>query len=224
MNLLDLARMQSEGVRLNREWLMLDEIVGSALAHSAGVLAGRDVSTDLPADLPLIDVDALLIERVLMNLLDNAAKYAGTDAAVAVRARVFGETLYVFVEDDGPGFIARNTEPLFEPFERERKESSISGVASRAVPQHRQRARRLDPRGAARSARRAVRDSPAPGRAARYRTREPDMIRSRVLIVEDESDIRRFVRMALEQEGPTPARRRRPARRGCMRRAASPIS
>ena len=114
MNLLDLARMQSEGVRLNREWLMLDEIVGSALAHSAGVLAGRDVSTDLPADLPLIDVDALLIERVLMNLLDNAAKYAGTDAAVAVRARVFGETLYVFVEDDGPGFIARNTEPLFE--------------------------------------------------------------------------------------------------------------
>ena len=112
----------------------------------------------MPADLPLIDVDALLIERVLMNLLDNAAKYAGTDAAVAVRARVFGETLYVFVEDDGPGFIARNTEPLFEPFERERKESSISGVAARAVPQHRQRARRLDPRGAARSARRAVRD------------------------------------------------------------------
>ncbi|MCA7897819.1 DUF4118 domain-containing protein [Burkholderia cepacia] len=128
VNLLDLARMQSEGVRLNREWHMLDEIVGSALAHSAGVLAGRDVSADLPADLPLIDVDALLIERVLMNLLDNAAKYAGADAVVAVRARVFGETLYVFVEDDGPGFVARNTEPLFEPFERERKESSISGV------------------------------------------------------------------------------------------------
>ncbi|WP_455776784.1 DUF4118 domain-containing protein, partial [Burkholderia stabilis] len=128
VNLLDLARMQSEGVRLNREWHMLDEIVGSALAHSAGVLAGRDVSADLPADLPLIDVDALLIERVLMNLLDNAAKYAGADAAVAVRARAFGETLYVFVEDDGPGFVARNTEPLFEPFERERKESSISGV------------------------------------------------------------------------------------------------
>ncbi|MGU7774215.1 DUF4118 domain-containing protein [Burkholderia sp. MR1-5-21] len=128
VNLLDLARMQSEGVRLNREWHVLDEIVGSALAHSAGVLAGRDVKADLPADLPLIDVDALLIERVLINLLDNAAKYAGADASVSVRARVFGETVYVFVEDDGPGFVARDTEPLFEPFERGRKESSITGV------------------------------------------------------------------------------------------------
>ncbi|MBN3786129.1 ATP-binding protein, partial [Burkholderia sp. Ac-20353] len=128
MNLLDLARMQSEGVRLNREWHMLDEIVGSALAHSACMLAGRDVKADLPADLPLIDVDALLIERVLMNLLDNAAKYAGVDASVSVRARVFGETIYVFVEDDGPGFVARDTELLFAPFERERKESSIAGV------------------------------------------------------------------------------------------------
>ncbi|RQQ01839.1 DUF4118 domain-containing protein [Burkholderia stagnalis] len=128
VNLLDLARMQSEGVRLNREWHMLDEIVGSALAHSAHALAGRDVKADLPADLPLIDVDALLIERVLMNLLDNAAKYAGADASVSVRARVFGETIYVFVEDDGPGFVVRDPEPLFAPFERERQVSSIAGV------------------------------------------------------------------------------------------------
>lgn len=128
VNLLDLARMQSEGVRLNREWHMLDEIVGSALAQGAGVLAGRDVKADLPADLPLIDVDALLIERVLMNLFDNAAKYAGADASVAVRARVADETIVLCVEDDGPGFAARDAERLFEPFERGRRESSISGV------------------------------------------------------------------------------------------------
>jgi K+-sensing histidine kinase KdpD len=150
VNLLDLARMQSEGVRLNREWHMLDEIVGSALAHSAGVLAGRDVSADLPADLPLIDVDALLIERVLMNLLDNAAKYAGADAAVAVRARVFGETLYVFVEDDGPA-SSRATPSRCSSrssASARNRRSAAWGSGSR-VPQHRQRARRLDPRGAA---------------------------------------------------------------------------
>ncbi|WP_256258685.1 ATP-binding protein, partial [Burkholderia ubonensis] len=128
VNLLDLARMQSEGVRLNREWHMLDEIVGSALAHSACVLAGRDVKADLPADLPLIDVDALLVERVLMNLLDNAAKHAGADASVAVRARVSGDAMVVCVDDDGPGFAARDAERLFEPFERGRAASPVAGV------------------------------------------------------------------------------------------------
>jgi two-component system, OmpR family, sensor histidine kinase KdpD len=128
VNLLDLARMQSEGVRLKREWHMLDEIVGSALTQGAGVLAGRDVTTDVPADLPLIEVDALLIERVLMNLFDNAAKYAGADAAVAVRARAADGMVAVCVEDTGPGFAARDAERLFEPFERGRRESSIAGV------------------------------------------------------------------------------------------------
>ena len=224
MNLLDLARMQSEGVRLNREWLMLDEIVGSALAHSAGVLAGRDVSTDLPADLPLIDVDALLIERVLMNLLDNAAKYAGTDAAVAVRARVFGETLYVFVEDDGPGFIARNTEPLFEPFERERKESSISGVAGAALCRS-----IVNAHGG------SIRAVPLDPHGARFEIRLPWARRPISNTRAGHDQIARTYRRGrighspFRADGagtgrPTPARRRRPARRGCMRRAASPIS
>lgn len=128
VNLLDLARMQSEGVRLNREWHMLDEIVGCALAHSACVLNGRDVKADLPAGLPLIDVDALLVERVLMNLLDNAAKHAGADASVAVRACVAGDAMVVCVDDDGPGFAARDAERLFEPFERGREAASIAGV------------------------------------------------------------------------------------------------
>ncbi|MBO9355462.1 DUF4118 domain-containing protein [Bordetella petrii] len=128
VNLLDLARMQSEGVRLNKEWHTLDEIVGSALARSERILSHHRVTTDLPVDLPLVDVDALLIERVLVNLLDNAAKYAGDGAAIKVRARASGDTVYVFLEDDGPGFPVQNTEVLFEPFERGLKESSKAGV------------------------------------------------------------------------------------------------
>lgn len=128
LNLLDLARMQSEGVRLNRDWHALDEIIGSALARSTRALAGRCVKTDLPADLPLVDVDALLMERVFVNLLDNAAKYAGAGATILVKARVSDDAIHVFLEDDGPGFQASDTEMLFEPFERGQKESSNAGV------------------------------------------------------------------------------------------------
>ncbi|MBL7439259.1 sensor histidine kinase KdpD, partial [Escherichia coli] len=64
-NLLDLARMQSEGVRLNKEWNSLSEIVGSAVLQSRAILEPRKVRTNLPADLPLIEADATLIERVL---------------------------------------------------------------------------------------------------------------------------------------------------------------
>src|SRR3546814_17754843 len=91
MNLLDLARMQSEGVHLNKEWHTLDEIVGSALARSERILAGHRMETDLPVDLPLVDVDTLLNERVLINLLDDAAKYARARAASTLRARASGD-------------------------------------------------------------------------------------------------------------------------------------
>jgi two-component system sensor histidine kinase KdpD len=155
-NLLDLARMQSEGVRLNREWHTLDEIVGSALAQSERLLADRRVVTDLLVDLPLIEVDALLLERVLVNLLDNAIKYAGDASTISIRARASGDTMYLFVDDDGPGFPTRNMNVLFEPFERGQKESSIAGVGlglalcRSIIAAHGGtiRAERLDPRGA----------------------------------------------------------------------------
>jgi two-component system sensor histidine kinase KdpD len=127
-NLLDVARMQSEGVRLAKEWHALSEIVGSALARSAVVLGDRRVRADLPADLPLIELDAPLFERVLVNLLDNAAKYAGPKATITVRAAAVGAWMSVFVEDDGPGLPKVDAETLFEPFTRGQKESSISGV------------------------------------------------------------------------------------------------
>lgn len=127
-NLLDLARMQSEGVHLNKEWHSLGEIVGSALAQSSPVLKPRTIRTSLPPDLPLIEVDATLIERVLINLFDNAAKYTPTDSIVAIRAGASGDSLYLVVEDDGPGLPAVDPNSLFEPFVRGKKESSIAGV------------------------------------------------------------------------------------------------
>jgi two-component system, OmpR family, sensor histidine kinase KdpD len=127
-NLLDLARMQSAGIRLNKEWHSLDEIVGSALSRLGPALSERRVCTDLPSDLPLLEVDASLIERVLINLLDNALKYAPADALILIGAKAVGDSLYFFFEDRGPGLPPGDPEQFFQPFVRGQKESSISGV------------------------------------------------------------------------------------------------
>ncbi|SDI65679.1 two-component system, OmpR family, sensor histidine kinase KdpD [Paraburkholderia phenazinium] len=127
-NLLDLARMQSEGVRLNKEWNDLGEVVGSALARLFDGLAAHEVRTQLAPDLPLIELDAIAFERVLVNLLDNAAKYTPAGTRIVIRSSVADNTLHLFVEDNGPGLPGLNAEHLFEPFTRGIKESSISGV------------------------------------------------------------------------------------------------
>jgi two-component system, OmpR family, sensor histidine kinase KdpD len=127
-NLLDLARMQSAGIRVNKEWHSLDEIVGSALSRLGQALSKHRVQTDLPSDLPLLEVDASLIERVLVNLLDNAMKYTPPDAKISIGAKAAGNSTYLFVEDNGPGLPPGDPERFFEPFVRGQKESAISGV------------------------------------------------------------------------------------------------
>jgi two-component system sensor histidine kinase KdpD len=127
-NLLDLARMQAAGVRLNRELHSLDEIVGSALSKLGPVLSRHHLRTDVPADLPMLDVDASMIERVLVNILDNALKYTPPGGKIVIGAKAVGDSMYCFVEDDGPGLPPGDSEQLFEPFVRGQKESAISGV------------------------------------------------------------------------------------------------
>ncbi len=127
-NLLDLARMQSQGVQLNKEWHTLDEVIGSALASAGPLMAPRTIHTSLPPDLPLVEMDGVLIERVLINLLDNAAKYTPADSTITLRAAASGQSLYLVVEDDGPGLPPGDRERLFQPFARGQKESAITGV------------------------------------------------------------------------------------------------
>lgn len=127
-NLLDMARLQSGEVRLNRQWQLLEEVVGTALEARRAVLAGHRVRVDLPEDLPLVEIDAVLIERVLCNLLENAAKYTPAGTEVAVEARAEEGTLRVAVADRGPGLPAGQREAVFEKFTRGERESATSGV------------------------------------------------------------------------------------------------
>ena len=125
-NLLDMARMQEQGVRLQLEWQAVGEVVECALAVVG--LGERKVRVDMQPMLPLVELDACLFERVLINLLDNAARYTPYDATIEIGAGVVGGALVVHVQDDGPGLppgIA--PEALFQPFTRGVRESSIGG-------------------------------------------------------------------------------------------------
>ena len=127
-NLLDMARIQSGGVKLNLEWQLVEETIGSALRACRWQLGGRSVDTQIPRGLPLVRFDAALLERVLCNLLENAGKYTPPDAHVTVAARAEEGMLVVAVRDDGPGLPAGRADALFEKFVRGRQESSIAGV------------------------------------------------------------------------------------------------
>ena len=128
-NLLDMARLQQGGVHLQREWLPLDEVVGSALRQMRARLGQHPVSTDVPASLPLLQLDALLMERVLVNLLDNAAKYTPAGTPLAISACVQDGELLLSVRDGGPGLpFHLPVETLFEPFTRGTAESTVSGI------------------------------------------------------------------------------------------------
>jgi two-component system, OmpR family, sensor histidine kinase KdpD len=127
-NLLEMARFESGEFRLSSGWNSIEEIVGSAVRLSKRVLASRTLKTKVPADLPLVKCDAVLVERVLVNLLENAAKYTPPDAIVEVIATSAGEEMRVTVADNGPGIKAGMEQEIFNKFSRGVRESAISGV------------------------------------------------------------------------------------------------
>jgi two-component system, OmpR family, sensor histidine kinase KdpD len=127
-NLLDMARLEAGAVQLNRQWQPLEEVVGSALTACEPVLAGRPIQVHLADDLPLLHLDAVLMERVLVNLLENAAKYTPPGSPVDIAARAGEGQVTVTVDDFGPGLPPGREDAIFEKFERGAKESATPGV------------------------------------------------------------------------------------------------
>lgn len=131
-NLLDMARLQSDKISLHREWQPLEDAVGAALQARASVLGGHRVRIDLPADLPVLELDAVLMERVFCNLLENAAKYTPQGSVIEISAHVVGTGTGTNVEvdvcDNGPGLPPGKEQAIFEKFTRGKEESSIAGV------------------------------------------------------------------------------------------------
>lgn len=127
-NLLDMARLQSRSVALRKEWQSFEELAGAALASLRDALARhRVVVADLSA-LPLVECDGVLMERVLCNLLENAAKYTAPGTEIRVRGEVSDDAVQLVVEDDGPGVPAAMARQVFEKFTRGERESATTGV------------------------------------------------------------------------------------------------
>lgn len=128
VNLLDMARLQSGKVILNKQWQLLEEVVGTALRTMKQALATHQINIDLPADLPLLEFDAVLIDRVLCNLLDNAAKYSPTGTTITISARTNLQDVWISVADEGLGVPENLKDQIFDKFTRGEKESSKAGV------------------------------------------------------------------------------------------------
>lgn len=115
--------------------IRVEALRSGALVHKR--LANHRLNADLPAALPMIEVDAVLMERAVANLIENAAKYTPWGATISIAARAVDEQMELSVSDDGPGVPDGPSEDLFARFVRGGAESGVSGVGCRAVASHR---------------------------------------------------------------------------------------
>jgi two-component system sensor histidine kinase KdpD len=117
-NLLDMTRLDAGAVLVNKELQPIEEVIGSALNRMMESLRGREIRTHVPSDLPLVPLDAILIEQVLVNLLENAAKHTPGGTPIDVGATARADAIEVEVADRGPGVAPEDTARVFEKFYR----------------------------------------------------------------------------------------------------------
>lgn len=138
-NLLDMTRLESGALVLKKDWVPVEEVVGSALTRLEARLGERPIHIDLPDDLPLVSVDPVLFEQLFVNVFENAAKYTPAGSAIDIRGRHQGAQVVIEVSDRGPGVPAGSEEHIFEKFSRG-SHAGISGAGlglaiSRAIAQ-----------------------------------------------------------------------------------------
>jgi two-component system sensor histidine kinase KdpD len=127
-NILDMARFDAGAVALNKQWYPLDEIIGTVLTRLQKRLGGRPISVKLPPGIPMIYVDAVMMEQVIMNLLENTLRYTPEGSPVEIMAEVSSDAVEFSVADRGPGIPEGSESHLFEKFYRVRHEAAQSGV------------------------------------------------------------------------------------------------
>ncbi|MBI3818152.1 MAG: sensor histidine kinase KdpD [Planctomycetes bacterium] len=117
-NLVFATRLDDGSIQLKKDWCSVEEIVGSALARVEDRLKTREVKTMVPADLPMIKADGVLLEQVLLNLLENALRYTPESTPIEISAWREGGRQIIKIADRGPGIPEGEEEKLFERFYR----------------------------------------------------------------------------------------------------------
>jgi two-component system sensor histidine kinase KdpD len=126
-NLLSIARLESPAIELRRTPESIEEIVESAVERTGALLDRARVRIELEPDLPLVFVEPLLLAQVVINLLENAARHAGPEAHVQVRAFARDGTVMLQIADDGPGIPESERDKVFEKFYRGRRAGKGDG-------------------------------------------------------------------------------------------------
>jgi two-component system sensor histidine kinase KdpD len=113
-----MTRLESGGLTVKKEWQPVQEVIGAALHHIAKRLGLRDVKTRVPPDLPMVPLDAIAIEQVLVNLLDNAVEYTPPDSPIEIAAHCESRQVVIAVTDRGPGLPSGADQQVFQNFFR----------------------------------------------------------------------------------------------------------
>ena len=125
-NLLDMTKLESGAIVPNTARHDIGEIVGSALRRASKILIHHKVQLDLAADLPMLELDAVLFEQVIFNLLDNAAKYAPAETIISIRAARDKDTILLQIIDEGSGIPPAELDSVFDKFYRVEKTDRVS--------------------------------------------------------------------------------------------------
>ncbi len=115
-NLLAATSLESGTVRLNKQPYFIQEVIGSALVRVAESKGNRSIQTAIAEGLPLIEMDGLLMEQLLVNLLDNAIRYTADTGVITITAEKDADALRLCVSDNGQGLPVGDEEKIFEKF------------------------------------------------------------------------------------------------------------
>jgi two-component system sensor histidine kinase KdpD len=130
-NLLDMTRLESGALELNRAWVEIGDVIGAALARLAEPLSGHRLVVNVARDVPLLCLDFVLVEQVFANLLENAAEYSAPGSTIRVDAWRDESSVVVEVVDEGVGVPPGDLERIFDKFYRVRagdRQSASTGL------------------------------------------------------------------------------------------------
>jgi two-component system sensor histidine kinase KdpD len=127
-NLLDMTRLESGAMHFKKEACDIQDLVGSTLEELGGRLGNRSIHIDIPLELPLIPLDFVLVERVLVNVIDNALKYSPANTPIEIKAHAAGAFLEIEVADRGTGIPLEDLNRVFDKFYRVQRPDNISGT------------------------------------------------------------------------------------------------